>query len=424
MKEDFIAYIWQHRLYEGLNLKTVGGEDLQVLSTGSLNHDAGPDFFNAKIKLGQTIWAGNVEIHVKSSDWLLHQHQKNQAYDNIILHLVVEQDVTIRRKSGEPIPTLELRKYVKQKLHQNFTYLQNNKDWIPCQKLIHEVDLFTLKNWMDRLLIERMEQKTQMIAKMLSLNKNDWEVTFYQYLGRSFGFKVNALPFELLTTQLPLSAVWKHKTQLLQIEAMLFGGAGFLEEEGGDEYQQNLKKEFDFLKAKFSLDTLPKHIWKFHRMRPSNFPTIRIAQFAQLLHQQDGLFSKVLSIKKLKDFFNLFSLQPSLYWQSHYVFGKETKKYGKRKMSRATIENLLLNAVVPFMFIYGQMTGKTDFEERSFALLEELKAEKNNILKGWESLNIEPKNAYESQALLQLKNKYCNAKRCLSCAVGNQLIRR
>ncbi len=423
MKEDFLAYLWQHRLYDAQDLKTVEGERLEVVSTGRLNRDAGPDFFNAKIKIGETTWAGNVEIHLKSSDWLAHQHDKNLAYDNIILHLVFEQDVAIKRRDHSVIPTLELRKYIKQKLHQNFTYLQNNQDWIPCEKLLDKVDDFTLRLFLDRLLIERLEIKTKPIIKTLKQNHQDWEATFYQYLAKAFGFKINAVPFELVTQYLPLSVIRKHRDSLVHLEALLFGIAGFLEDEKQEDYPRLLQKEYTFLKHKFSLENLSVHLWKFSRMRPPNFPTIRIAQFAQLLFQNEHLFSSILATNGKEELVRLFQVQPSEYWQTHYVFDKESAKAGPKKMGRAAIEVLIINAIAPFIFVYGDMMGNTAYKDKALDLLSSLRPEKNHILEAWKERDIVASNAYESQALLHLKNQYCDEKRCLECAIGNRIIR-
>jgi len=422
MNEEFISYLWKFRLYKNEKLQSTDGEPIEVLQSGEQNYQSGPDFFNAKIKIGETIWAGNVEIHVKASDWLKHQHQTDDAYDNVILHLVYEADTSIKRKDGTPIPTLSLFKRILPKMYQNFLYLHSSKEWIPCQKQITKIDSFTLATWLDRLLIERLERKITPILKALKENQNSWETTFYYFLARTFGGKVNSEPFELLAKSLPMDALAKHKSQLFQIEALLFGQAGLLDKEFEENYPNALRKEYSFLQKKFSLTPLQGHSWKFGRMRPPNLPTIRIAQFATLIHQSSSLFSKVLNAQKLEEYHQLFEVQLSDYWLTHYVFDKASKKRSK-SLGKNTINSILINTVIPVMFVYGKKRGQSDFSDRALQLLETLAPEKNSIIDKWIALEIKPKNAFESQALLQLKNEYCKSKRCLECAVGNKLLR-
>lgn len=422
MNEDFISYLWKFRLYKNEKLQSVEGETIEVLQTGEQNYQSGPDFFNAKIKIGETIWAGNVEIHVNASDWLKHQHQTDDAYDNVILHLVYQADTIIKRKDGTPIPTLSLFKRIPPMMYQNFLYLDSSKEWIPCQKQIAKIDAFTISTWLDRLLIERLERKITPILKALKENQNSWETTFYYFLARTFGGKVNSQPFELLAKSIPIDALAKHKNHLFQIEALLFGQAGLLDKEFEEDYPNALRKEYHFLQKKFKLNPLQGHSWKFGRMRPPNLPTIRIAQFATLIHQSSSLFSKVLNTQKLEDYHQLFEVHLSDYWLTHYVFDKASKKRSK-SLGKNTINSILINTVIPMMFVYGKKRGQSDFSDKALKLLEELPPEKNSIIEKWKALEIKPKNAFESQALLQLKNEYCKNKRCLECAVGNKLLR-
>lgn len=424
MNEAFLSYLWKFRLYKNENLQTTEGESIEVLQTGEQNHQSGPDFFNAKIKIGNTIWAGNVEIHTIASDWLKHQHQTDDAYDNVILHLVYEPDIAIKRKDGTNIPTLSLFKRIPPMLHQNFLYLDSSKDWIPCQEQITQIDNFTISTWLDRLLIERLERKINPILQVLQKNQNSWETTFYYFLARTFGGKVNSAPFQLLSKSLPMTVLAKHKNQLFQIEALLFGQSGLLNNKTFEEdYPNALLKEYRFLQKKFNLTPLQGHSWKFARMRPPNLPTIRIAQFATLIHQSSSLFSKVLATQKLTDFYHLFEVQLSDYWLTHYVFDKTSKQRNK-SLGKSTINSILINTVVPMLFVYGKKQGEHDFSDRALKLLEELQAEKNSIIEKWTALGLKPKNAFESQSLLQLKNEYCSQKRCLECVIGNKLIRR
>ena len=423
MSEKFLAYLWKLRLFEQSNLITETGEKVEVLSVGTENTLSGPDFFNAKIRIGDTIWAGNVEIHQKASDWFKHQHQRDKTYDNIILHLVYEADIAIKRADKSVIPTLALQHRIAPNLYRNYLLLLSDTKWIPCENLIHEVDNFTWLTWTDRLLIERLQQKTAPVLQSLQQNQNSWEETFYQFVARSFGAKANAIPFELLAKSLPLLVLGKHKKQLFQLEALLFGQAGLLNKDFEDEYPNKLKNEYAFLQKKFNLTPLSAHIWKFGGLRPPNFPSVRLAQFAALIYQSSNLFSKVLSAEKLKDYYDLFQVQISDYWQTHYVFDKFSKKR-KKSLGQSTVDGLIINTIIPMMFVYGNQRDIHKFKEKPLQLLEEIAPEKNGIIKKWQELNIPTKSAYNTQALLQLKNEYCTHQKCLSCVVGNKLIRR
>lgn len=422
MSEDFLLYIWQFRLFDHQNLYAESGEKVEILSYGKRNEQSGPDFFNGKVKIGETTWAGNIEMHLKSSDWLRHQHQHDEAYENVILHVVLEADCVITDKQGNTVPTIALQDRLPHNIHKNYLRLQASKHWIPCQEVIGNVPEFTISAWLDRLLVERLQRKTQPILASLEANKHSWENTFYQVLARAFGAKFNADPFEALAKSLPLVVLGKHKDKLLQVEALLFGQAGLLNVDFKEEYPQRLKKEYGFLKQKFSLTPLHAHTWKFGGLRPPNFPTIRIAQFAALVHQSSGLFSQVLEIQTIADFQNLFAVQLSDYWDTHYVFDKASSKR-RKSLGKSTINSLLINTIAPILFIYGKERGKPKFEEKAFTLLETLPQESNTIIKKWTALGIAAKSAFESQALLQLKNEYCSQKRCLECAIGNKVMR-
>ncbi|MCK4638130.1 MAG: DUF2851 family protein, partial [Bacteroidales bacterium] len=351
MTEEFLYYIWMFRLFDK-DISTTSGESINILKSGERNTDSGPDFFNAKIKIGDTIWAGNVEIHINSSDWYKHNHQENNAFDNIILHIVYKNDAIIKRKNSEIIPTIELKEKFDKKLYYRYKSFMTNKYWIPCQKLIGNVDEFHLNNWLERLLIERLEHKAKTIESTLKLNKNNWEQTFYQYLARNFGFNTNAEPFELLAKSLPVNHLAKHKNNQFQIESLLFGQAGLLETDFKDEYPNNLKNEYNFLKKKFSLKSVDGFLWKFLRLRPSNFPTIRIAQFANLIYKSSGLFSKIIEIKNIKEVYSLFNITTSEYWDTHYIFDKPSAKR-KKSFGNNALNLIIINTIVPFLFVYG-----------------------------------------------------------------------
>jgi len=422
MQEEFLWHIWKFRLFDNNDLKTTDGEPLQILKVGEHNTNSGPDFFNARIKVGTTTWAGNVEIHANASGWKKHLHQNDKAFDNIILHVVYEADEKLFRKSGEEIPTLELKNKIPQNIYGKYLQFKSSKDWIPCEKQIFSVDKFTVNNWLDRLLAERLERKSKAIIDSLKQNKNNWEETFYQMLARNFGQKINSEPFERLAKSLPVSVLAKHKNSLQQIEALLFGTAGMLEKNLKDDYLKGLQKEFTFLKSKFQLKPIDSSLWKFMRLHPPNFPTIRISQFANLIHKSSHLFSKILEVTSLKQITALLETESSEYWKMHYRFGKPSPER-KKTLGKNSIHGIIINTVVPFLFIYGKEKREEKFCSRSLSLLEKLEAENNSITEKWKAIGIPSKNSYETQALLQLKNEYCSKKRCLECAIGNALLK-
>jgi len=421
-KEDFLHYIWKYKLFNTSELLTQNNEQIEIINFGTHNTDAGPDFFNGKIKIGDTIWAGNIELHINSSDWIKHKHQTDKAYNNVVLHVVYNNDKAILDKDWNELPTLELKGLVSQKLiakHNNLVG-QSGSD-IPCGNQIKNVDQFTIDSWLNRLAIERLERKSIEIEETLKLNKNNWEETFYQYLFKYFGLKVNALPFELLAKNTPLKTIEKHNN-IFSIEALLYGQAGYLEEDIEDEYYQKLKKEYVFLKAKFELKPLEKSIWKMLRLRPSNFPTIRISQLANLLNNHTRFFSKVVEAESIKELQAYFKMQASEYWNTHYQFGEKVKSEQGKKLGIATINNIIINVIVPFTFVYGKAKQDEKLVDKSLKLLESIKAENNSIIKSWLDLGVKSSNAMQTQSLLELKNNYCSQKKCLTCSIGNEIL--
>jgi hypothetical protein len=422
MKEDFLHYIWKFKLFDTSSLITNDGAAIEVINFGMHNTDAGPDFFNGKVKIGNTTWAGNVELHINSSDWIKHKHQEDKAYDNVILHVVYNNDVAILDKEGNTIPTVELKGLIQQNLVDKYSHLIDRTDSdIPCGKQIKTVDEFTIQSWMNRLAIERLERKSGEIEATLQHNKNDWETTFYHYLLKYFGLNVNALPFELLAKNTSLKIIEKHH-YLLSIEAILFGQAGYLEDEVEDEYFQQLKKEYKFLQSKFELTPMDQSLWKMLRLRPSNFPTLRISQLANLLNKETRLFAKILELESIKEIQALFNVEASAYWSTHYQFGKLVKTNTKKKMGILTINSIIINVMVPFTFVYGKQNQKEELVDKALKLLENVKAESNTIIKNWNALGIYTNNAMQTQALLELKNNYCSQKKCLNCGIGNKIL--
>ena len=422
--EDFLHYIWKFRLFERSDLKTNNGEELEIYSAGMHNSDSGPDFQNARIRIGDTTWAGNVEVHLSSSDWKKHGHTTDNAYENVILHVVYRDDLPLVLPNGRNVPTLELQNRIPDELYNRYHKLIfGSQTVIPCEASIGSVDRLTLYNWLTRVLVERMEKKSAAVISALDLNRGDWEETFYQFLAANFGFKTNALPFELLAKSLPQNILAKHKNNAIQIEALVFGQAGFLAKEFADEYPQKLKTEYEFLQKKYKLAPVENHLWKFMRLRPANFPTIRLAQFAALILRSNHLFSKILEIKDVKALQNLFTeIKVNPYWENHYRFDSESAP-AARNLGPESVNILLLNTLALFLFSYGKHNQIQHYINRSLALLEILPHETNKIVSDFTNLGVKIKTAFESQALLELKNNYCNYKKCLQCGVGNKILK-
>jgi hypothetical protein len=421
LTEEFLQFIWEQHLFNDDSLRTVSGETVEVIETGTHNFDAGPDFFNARIRIAETLWAGNIEIHKNSSDWKKHSHQEDEAYDNIILHVVLNFDRIVTRVTGEEIPTLVLP--FSDKLFDNYQQLMDAKTWIPCQENFHLMDRLVMMIGFNRLMIERLEEKTGEIVSRLNQNKMDWNETFYQFLAKNFGFKINALPFELLSRSLPLAILSKHKDDLFQLEALFFGQSGLLHEALlGDDYFLSLRGEYDFLAKKYHLRPMAAHLWKFLRLRPVNFPTIRMAQFAALFHQSSVLFSKIIETFSLTSIGPLLDVKASEYWNTHFKFSYPSSESVKHLGEEAS-ENLIINTLIPFIFVYGEITDKYFLKDRALEWLDKLPAESNAIISRWKALGVEAGSAFESQALLQLKNRYCDRKRCLHCHIGTKLIK-
>lgn len=421
MPEEFLQHIWENRLFFDRNLKTTAGETLEIIDQGKRNTDSGPDFFNAKVKIDGTLWAGNIEIHKNASDWNNHNHHTDKAYDNVVLHVVENADAEITRSTGEIIPTYIIGYPLH--LQQNYRELLDATTWIACQEKFHRVDPIVLQLGFNRLMIERLEEKTEEIVSRLEQNNMDWNETFYQVLARMFGFKVNAVPFELLAKSLPMHILAKHKNNLFQLEALLFGNSGLLNKQLlGDDYYLQLREEYSFLYKKYGLQAIEGHLWKFLRLRPVNFPTVRISQFAGLIHRSQGLFSKILEIENIHRLKELFKVKASEYWDAHYNFNKPSPKIQAKELGDDSAHVLIINAVIPFLFIYGEKQNKHHLKNRALDFLEQLSAEHNSIVSKWGELGIRARSAFESQALLQLKNRYCEPKKCLNCHIGVKLV--
>jgi len=421
MKEEFLHYIWQFKKFDFVNLKTVQGESLTIANSGQYLQKAGPDFFNAQIVIGTQKWAGNVEIHLKSSDWYVHHHETDLNYESVILHVVLEHDTEVFRKDNSEIPVLELKNYIPKKIIENYNALAVAKSWINCEKEIQNIDHFVFKNWQEKLFFERLQRKVEPIQTLLSETENDWEAVLFCLLSKNFGLNTNGEIFAKVAKSIPFSIIRKESAEFLSIEALLFGRSGLLEKDNEDNYFKDLKSHWTYIQNKYRLEKIIIEPIQFFKHRPDNFPTIRLAQLSQLYFLRRNLFSLILEAKSLSNFYEIFNVQVSDYWKTHYQFDKESPK--KRKaLTNSFVDLLLINTIIPLKFSYANSQGK-DISEELIALLHEIPAEKNVIIEKFGSFRIDSKNAFETQSLLQLKNEYCNYKKCMSCAVGMELMK-
>ena len=420
MTEYFLHFIWKYGLFDRNGMFTDTGEEVHVTGLGEHNTDAGPDFLNARVRIGSTNWAGNVEIHLRSSDWITHKHQHDKAYDNVILHVVHSYDRPVTRNNGEIVPTVVLT--FDNQLYDNYCKLLAQHQGLSCHDKIRKVDPLIVDVWLNSLVIERLQQKTGHIAGLLSQYINNWEEVFYICLARTFGFGLNAMPFEMTAASIPYACIARHRNNLMQVEAILMGQAGFLEEALlFNSYYVDLRNEYIHLKKKYGLRPVAKHLWKFLRLRPVNFPTIRLAQFAAILQKSEGLFSKVLACEKTSELSALFDVSASCFWDTHYTFNTESPVVHK-KIGNEAINTIIINAVIPLLFIYGKLKGNDLLKDRTLQWLNQIPPERNRVINRWTAYGIEPASAFYSQGILQLVNTYCNRKRCLACSIGTHLI--
>lgn len=417
MTEKLLQYIWQFQYFNYSELHTEEAELLQIIHPGTLNNHQGPDFSDAKIKINDTTWAGSIELHIKTSDWKNHKHSNDKNYRNVILHVVWQRDVDL----DLPCSTLVLQDKVPKLLLAKYDELMGAGSFIPCEKHIHQVNSLSWQSFKERLLVERLQNRTAHIYSCLQQNKNHWEETCWWLVARNFGVKLNSVAFEKIAQTLSVSLLAKHKAQVHQVEALLFGLAGLLDRNFAEDYPKLLQKEYHYLKKKYNLPKVEASL-VFLRMRPSNFPTIRLAQLAMLVHNSLHLFSKIKESNTIQDIRQLLQLTAHDYWHYHYLFDERTA-YKKKKLGEEMINNILINTVIPVLFAYGHYHGESIYKDRALQWLEDIRAEKNSITKGFTLLQVENKTAFDSQALIQLKNEYCDKRRCLECSVGNKLIR-
>jgi hypothetical protein len=422
MKEDFLHHLWKFKKFDTLNLKTFNGEEITIINVGQYLELAGPDFFNAQITIGNQKWAGNVEIHLKSSDWYVHHHERDEAYENVILHVVWEHDTEIFRKNNSEIQVLELKKYVDPATIANYQSLISPKSWIFCEKQLKEMDEFVINNWLERLFFERLERKSKPIFELLEQTNHDWEAVLFCLLAKNFGLNTNGEIFLKIAQSIPFSIIRKESFEVENLEALLLGNSGLLDSEKEDTYFKDLKFRYFYLLHKYQLEKKILEPVQFFKHRPDNFPTIRLSQLANLYHSQQNLFSKISTSNSVTTIYETFDVSASDYWQNHYQFDKESPKK-KKKLSKSFIDLIIINTIIPLQFAYAKSQGK-EISEDLIQLLNEVAPEKNAIMDKFSSFGIKSKNAFESQSLLQLKNEYCNKSRCLECAIGMELLKK
>lgn len=421
MQEDFLHYIWQHKKMSVAHLKTTQHEALEIVSVGQHNTNSGPDFFNAQLKIADQLWAGNVEVHVKSSDWFVHNHETDQAYDNVILHVVWEHDTEIFRKNNSIVPTLELKEVVDKTVLLNYSKLLSAKDkWINCEADFAEVAPFVLESWLERLYIERLERKSETIEKLLQDSKNNWEAVLFKMLAKNFGLKVNGEAFFSMANAVDFQIIRKLQNNQTTLEALFFGLTGLLDQDIQEPYFLVLQKEYRYLKRKYNLHDTEVVPIQFFRLRPQNFPTIRLSQLATLYHLHSNLFSQIMEVSSLKTIYKLFQVSTSVFWETHYSFGKVSKPSNK-KITKAFVDLLIINTIIPLKFAYARHQGK-DVNDFLLELIQQIPSEKNSIVSAFNKIKKVSHTAMQSQALIQLKTTYCDKNQCLKCAVGNALI--
>jgi len=422
MKEDFLHYIWKHQMFSKRDLVTTAAKNVIIQSVGLHNQNSGPDFLNAKIEIENLVWAGNVEIHVRSSDWYLHQHESDVNYDTVVLHVVWVDDVEVFDKSNKPIPTLEISNFIQTNVLGSYHRLfSEDLRWIPCEKQIATVDSFVLENWKVRMYFDRLEAKSQVINSLLLRSNNNYEAVLFTLLLKNFGLNINGEAFLNLANSIDFSIIRKVQNDVLKLNALLFGQAGFLEDDVEEAYHKKLQKEYAYLQHKFKLLPMSNAQFQFFKMRPNNFPTIRIAQVVGVYHQHQSLFSKLMNIRSIEECYPLFNVSLNQFWQTHYTFYKVSPKKIK-KITKRFVDLLLINTIIPLKFSYLKSLN-TNVDEEFLSFLKNIKAERNAIVSKFSELKIRAQNAFDSQALLELKNNYCANKRCLECAIGNDLLK-
>jgi len=422
MTEDYLHYIWKFGLFNKIELKTEDLDNLEILNFGLHNFNSGPDFLQGRIVIADMKWVGNVEIHVNTSDWNKHKHQFDKAYNNVILHVVYNHDMDIYNQNGEVIPVLELKDLLDHEHYFSYERFISNRKWISCERLISNIPQININSWLDRVLLERMERKSIAVEKELQLTNGDWDEVFYRFIFKYFGMKVNGNPMMNLARKTPLKVLQKESKSCFSLEALLFGQSGMLNNESNDEYYSSLREEYLFQKQKFGLVSLNAVQWKYSRLRPPNFPSIRIGQLAMLYSTNTRLFQLVRNKEPLEDIVAVLKTSTSLYWKSHYVFGKHSGRT-KNTVGKMLLNNLLINVVIPICFAYGKSISDYSYSEYAIELLKNTQPEINKITTKWSQLKLSINTAFDSQAVLELYENYCSQKKCLNCSLGVTLLK-
>ncbi|HRD51771.1 MAG TPA: DUF2851 family protein [Flavobacteriales bacterium] len=420
--EDLLQFIWEQGLYEARALLTTDGREVQVLKPGRIQRNSGPDLSDAQVRIDGQLWAGTVEVHLRSSEWNAHGHNDDPAYENVVLHVVYEHDSEVRTLSGRELPTIELLPRISTERIGVYRSLMRSKGFVPCAQQLTQVNRLRTSAWLERVLIERLERKTVEVESLFKQLNSDPAELMYHMLARAFGLKVNAEPFGMLAHALPLKAVLKYRDDALRTEALLFGQAGLLQVDFVDDYPRALQQEHRLLAGLHGLRPAPVAAWKFARMRPINLPTVRIAQLAQLLMRCEGGFGDLLATDDPQALRALLDVEAPGYWREHYVFDKPSDPRPKR-LGTAGADHIIINAIVPALFALGRLLGRVDFADRAMSLLERMPAERNTLLDGWAALGLAADTAARGQALIELKNSYCTKRRCLHCGIGQQLLK-
>lgn len=423
MQESFLHFIWQFQYFDKKNLLTSEQDSINIIHPGVYNTDAGPDFSDSKIMMKDMMWHGHTEIHLKSSDWNAHKHQSDPAYNKVILHVVWDNDKPAYRSDGTAIPTIALKGRVHNDLISRYTGLVNYPDVVPCSNQIHAVPEIIRFSMLDKALMQRIERKSRVAKKLYVINNNDWEKTAYQLLAQNFGFKVNSQSFFKLSEAVPLK-IMKKQSKLAHLEALFFGQAGFLEGEPADAYQKFLKDEYDFICRKYTLTVkkLEKHEWRYLRLRPANFPSLRIAQFSALLHKLPYLFSFFKEENDYKSLFNILRVSTSDYWLQHFDFNKPSKNK-LSGLGKSSVDNIIINTVIPLLVAYGHVHDEQAYIDRALAFMQNLPAENNKITRQWKELGFHIQNGFDSQAIIEINNNFCTLRKCLECTIGISLLK-
>lgn len=424
MKEDFVQYVWKFGLFNAINLKTHSGKEVEILHQGYQNFASGPDFTNAKIRIGNQVWAGNVEIHLTQADWNLHKHQEDEAYNNVILHVVYfESNEVVKTKTGRDLETVFLKDIIFSETETKYNYLmKTEKSFVPCEKIV-VVDETLQTSYFDSLLSERLERKIADIENDIELCQGDLDKSFLISLFKYFGAPQNKIPFEVLAKNIDLSKLIKQSVSKESLEALLFGMAGFLQSDIACEYKNKLENEYEYLKQLYQIESpLNQSNWKFAGVRPPNFPTVRLAQLAAVLFKEQRWFSYIQQQENIESIREMLQISTSDYWQSHYNFNNASPITNK-KLSDAFIDKIMINVITPFLFYYGKFVQEESYVDRAFEVLLSIKPEVNQITKSWQKIGFSNINAFESQALIELKTNYCDKKRCLDCRIGYKIMK-